>query len=323
MFEFSGKKLIESFIKKSLDQTKMLFCTENYEVKDTKIENVMFENIGNYEYLTKWLEENKDDIPIQLGGLYDYTQDSDAKKKNMIPGKMNYKASLWFRKVASLHYAYHKYIKTGKFNILIWVDSDCFFVKNFNKIWAINLFKGKNGFVMMGKRRLESQTGVESGLWGIRNKFTFLEDLFRMYDKKRYKRSLYWGDGHVMGFLLRSPIFFEKYNIIDLAKGSKNSNVMTFIKEIKNFIVHTKGLHFAENIDYKKDHDPQNLKKFNSKKRKKQKQLNELKAIEKNMCRSKITTEILGEGVVVNRKTPRINKSQLQIKYGQLSSEDD
>lgn len=305
MFEFSGKRLVQSFLDMSTDKTTMLFCTENYKIEDDeKHSNVIFEDIGNYEFLTNWLEENKDIIPIQLGGEYDHTTDPQAQDKHMIPGKMNYKASLWFRKVSALHYAYHKYIKTGEFNTLIWVDSDCFFINNINIGWAINLFKGKNGFIMMGNRRQKQQIGVESGLWGIRDKYDFLEDIFRTYEKKRYQRSLYWGDGHVMGYLLRRPMFLEKYGLVDLAEELIANRVMSFVPEINKVIIHAKGQHFIENIDYEKDLT--NYKKKNYRFNKKP-----------------VSKETFTGDKLSLRTTPRISKSALKIKYGQLFPKDD
>ena len=101
----------------------MLYLTEDFKLNINK-DNLIEYDILNHKFLIDWLEKFKYLIPKELGGDYDVksnkynfmTSKSEYKiQNNLFKGDWNFKASLWFRKIASLHYAYETF--KDKYNL--------------------------------------------------------------------------------------------------------------------------------------------------------------------------------------------------------------
>lgn len=238
MYNFNGKKLLTSFL--NYTNYKIIYFTENFNL-DIENERIISVKLENYKYLLTWLHNNRNIIPKKYKG------NCPNDDKIFINNPYNDKTCLWFRKIASLHYVYHNYLTTKKFNGMIWIDNDCEILNNINKNLIKNyLFNEKEIFICMGKQRKKDKRGVESGFWGIKNNFSFLEDIFDTYNSKNYKKSLYWGDGHIMGFLIEKNK--NKYSINDLSKNSNTGNVILNTEPLNKYIVHHKGKHTKNDL---------------------------------------------------------------------------
>ena len=153
MFDFSGKYLVESFLKFQKDD--LLYFTENFDLpKDIiKNENIYIKNIENDYNLVSWLKKYSKFIPIEFGGDYDYKNDKDSIDNFLSPIKTkdwNYKASLWFRKIVAL-YNSSKFF--DNYNYIIWIDNDCVIKKNININFLEKMFDKKNVFYFLGKKK--------------------------------------------------------------------------------------------------------------------------------------------------------------------------
>lgn len=251
MFEFSGRKLLNSFYKFKDPQSKMIYITENFTIPFHEYPDILQDDLSGNLELKEWLDENKDIIPKSLGGFLD----DNKIFKTQILGKgknrgFNFKASLWFRKVIAVRLVINKYMKD--FDLLIWIDNDCEILKFLDNNFYNSLFKNneQNVFVCYGENRKIRPCGVETGFFGIRNDFTIWKDLFQLFKSKEFKKSDRWGDGNVLGYLLNQNNNMKKYKVNDLGKGKLEFNIMNSIPQ-KDYLVHYKGLHRRNRIDFK------------------------------------------------------------------------
>ena len=248
MYDFSGKKLVSSFLKYQKNNT-LVYLTENFKL-DSNHSNIIEYDIVKYPFLLNWLDKYKDIIPLQFGGQYDYNKDKDALKKGLYPKKTkdwNYKCSLWFRKIASLHYVRNNCM-SNDIDKIIWIDNDCEIKSEINDSFIKKIFNNKSMFYFLGDRRKSMDFGVESGFigWNNTDNFIFLEILFEYYINGKFKKLKRWDDGYIIKYILENDL--KKYGN-DIAKGSSLINVME-IDTIKKYIVHHKGVHWKKNIDY-------------------------------------------------------------------------
>lgn len=165
MYYFSGINFLESFIKHNSEYD-LLYCTENFDLEEKyiKYQNIFTYDLENSEYLDKFIHKFKYLIPYNLGGK-NKTMDSLIKEKKI--NIWNYKASLWFRKIASLEIALNF---NNKYNTIIWIDIDTLILNNFDDYFLNNLFKDKKIFYFLGETRNKSDTGIESGFIGFKSK---------------------------------------------------------------------------------------------------------------------------------------------------------
>ena len=247
MYDFSGKKMLKSFIKHQKNN-KLIYCTENFKL-DIKHDNIIEYDIMNHDFLLKWLKKFEHIIPKQFGGKYDHTKDKHCRKKGLIPVKTkdwNYKASLWFRKVASLHYAVTNF---NNYKYIIWIDCDCVLQNEIDEQFLKYLFNNTNMFYFLGKKRKSIDLGVESGFigWNNSNNYLFLKKLFDFYMSGKFIKVKRWDDGYIIRHLLAT----NNIKTNDVAVKSHEINVMN-TKKIKKIIIHNKGIHWRNNVDYKK-----------------------------------------------------------------------
>lgn len=251
MYNLSGLKLINSFIKYQEDST-LLYLTENFELPIKK-SNILEFDISQYLFLLNWLKKNKNIIPIEFGGKYDYKIDRHSKSKYMIPQNLydwNYKSSLWFRKIAALHYALTKYRYT--YDYIIWIDNDCEIKQKFDEDFIKYLFNDRDFFYFLGRHRVQINFGVESGFMGFSRKGYFiLELLFDYYESNKFTKEIRWDDGWIFKIII--TILYKNYNYKGHDVGSyylKNDNNVMMIENVQKYIIHYKGIHWKENIDY-------------------------------------------------------------------------
>lgn len=241
MYDANGKNLTESFIQFcNMNNSKLLYCTENFNIDITN-DKILSAEISDYSFLTQWQNKFKSYIPYEFGGCYDI---KNTPKVHIPLHSARYKASLWFRKIVSLHYAYTNF----KFKQLIWIDNDCILTSNITNELLDQLFITKDAFICYGDFRKKSVVGVETGFFGIKNNFSLLQDLFDAYTTGEFINTINWGDGHVLAHIIHKNE--TKYSINDLGSGIYEQHIMNFIPILKTFIVHKKGFYRKNDIDY-------------------------------------------------------------------------
>lgn len=254
MYHLSGKLLLDSFIKYQ-PCGDLLYITENFKLVE-EIENrsnLLQYDISNYPFLINWLQKYQNYIPIELGGRYNYKLDKMSSKRFLSPIKTqdwNYKASLWFRKIASLHYAISNY---SQYDRIIWIDNDCEIKQNMNSVFINQLFSNKDFFYFLGNRRNKMNLGIEAGFMGFNKPYGFkiLDILFDYYQTGKFLMETRWDDGWIFKIICQKLKHSNKYNGNDLGLlvNNKDSNVMD-MEPYNQYIIHKKGSHWRNNIDY-------------------------------------------------------------------------
>ena len=136
LYKLSATRLINSFLGLKIEGDLLLTYEVNNKndnyidfLKHLDCSKIKLYNLSEDEYLNNWLNENKEFIPKLYGGNYDSSKSSIVIQKLMnLNNFYNPKASLWFRKIASLNYALKNY--SENYDYVIWIDIDCFF-KNY------------------------------------------------------------------------------------------------------------------------------------------------------------------------------------------------
>lgn len=244
MYDKQGKVFLDSFFKYQNDD--LLYLTENFKL-DINKENLIESDILNHKFLIDWLEKFKYLIPKELNGEYDIQSNkynfmtpktTYNVENNLFKGDWNFKASLWFRKIASLHYAYERF--KDKYDIFIWIDIDSLINKKINKVYINKLFNNKDFFYNHKNGREKKDYGIEAGFMGCR-KYEMLLDIFKCYTCGDFEKFNRWDDGYI----IKQIIFAEKY---------KNSiNNISDNYNIEDYIIHLKGIHWRNKIDYERD----------------------------------------------------------------------
>jgi hypothetical protein len=241
MYKSSGKALINSFIH-TKQYGDLLVCYENFNFKDDSSKHIYGFDISKYNYLLKWLENNKDIIPKYLGG----TATQKLMPKAFTPA--NRKASRWFRKIASLYYALNVFVQ-DKYDIIVWIDSDCYFKQQLPFEIYSKAFQNNAGvFYHLGLKRNIDDKGVESGFIGFykkNNGFNFLQQLFDTYNTefRKYNR---WDDGYIIKMVINNNINLQNIKVNDLIFQESNSKYERNVLKLGifgNYIHHNKGIH--------------------------------------------------------------------------------
>jgi len=242
MFDLTGKNMISSFFHHNPDQ-KLLFTTECYSFDNSKYNNLLQYDIMTYPFLLEWLEKFSYLIPTQFGGSYDHCTEKysymSPKTKNAVAsgtwkGDWNYKASLWFRKIASLHYAYEIYKQ--QYDVIVWIDCDSTVNQSLANTSIQTLLNGKEFFCIFNIARLKHDYGIESGFCGWRTDSNFLPDLFQKYISGAFELYSRWDDGYVIRKLIEESYVAKAHLIVS-----------------SNLVTHIKGIHWRTHTDYERD----------------------------------------------------------------------
>ena len=242
IYQISGVRLILSYLKFKIDSDLLITYEGNNLFLDNLIkkhERIKYYNLNNYDYLNNWLKENEDIIPTKYGGKYkpyQFNNEIDVKLLN----KFNMKASLWFRKIASLKYALDNYKNNYKY--IIWIDADAFFIQNLSNQYVYNIFNNTYCFYHLGLyRAIKTLCSVESGLIGFKSNdgYKLLYEIIDKYNNKEFMKYERWDDGHIIGnVIIDSDI--KTYDVINSIL--EDLNVMNF-GPFKDYIKHLKGTH--------------------------------------------------------------------------------
>lgn len=262
IYKYSGIRLINSFLKFNIN-TDLLTTTEGQYSFDKlneitqKYTNIKTFNLNNYDYLNDWLQENKNIIPIKYGGLFNFKhkkKDINVKLLNVF----NQKASLWFRKVASLKYALDNY--KDEYDYIIWIDADTAFLKHLSNDYMIQQFRNNSCFYHLGAlRAIQTLFSIESGLIGFKkgDGYQLIQDIVDEYSDKKFLKYARWDDGHIMG----QVIINSNIKSVDLINPNKKLSQIECMNPMeygpfKKYVKHFKGSHHSNQkiqIRLKKD----------------------------------------------------------------------
>jgi hypothetical protein len=234
MYNVSGKILIDSFLEHNIDG-KLLVCYEDFDYQNNN-SNILTYGLHTSKYLNTWLRKNKDIIPEFLGGT--------CRSAHILNNEWNRKASRWFRKIASLEYALSKYQK--KYDIIMWIDSDCKILNNFSSQFISDLFLDNAVIYHLGSNRAHNNMGVESSIIGFNKKtngYDFLYKIILCYSSGEFKKSHRWDDGWIFRILIEQ----NKFKCRDLVVKPYKNYVIEY-GAFKGLITHDKGLHKRLNI---------------------------------------------------------------------------
>jgi hypothetical protein len=245
LYEKTGKEMVESFFKHN-PELKLLVCYEefNYNQHDM-YPNLIKYNLVDSKFLNNWLKDNLDVIPESFGGK--------------VPDKKfdvwNFRASKWFRKIASFQIALTLY--GNQYNSLVWIDCDSLIQNQFPLSLISDIFSDGNNqdmvdvFYHFGEERRKINTGFESGVIGFRqgNGYKVLEKVFECYVSKYYRNIIRWDDGYVFRIIIEA---LESKNLVKTVDLIDNKHILHKVGKkrdainkgiFSNYIIHKKGVH--------------------------------------------------------------------------------
>lgn len=253
IYKLSGIRLIQSFIEHNIS-TDFLITTEGEYSFDKlneisqKYSTIKLFNMNHYDYLNNWLEENKDIIPVKYNGLFENNNHIDDNINIKLLNNFNQKASLWFRKIASLKYALDNF--KNEYDYIIWIDADTAFLKPLSNDYIIEQFNSTNCFYHLGlERAKKTLCSIESGFIGFKKKhgYKLIQMIVNEYCDKKFIKYLRWDDGHIMGqVIINSNIKSFDVAIYNTNRCMHPMNHGPFNK----YIIHFKGSHHC-NEKYK------------------------------------------------------------------------
>lgn len=239
LYDASGKTLIDSMINhKIFTNSDILIGYESFTFNPDNTSILHFD-VMQYPFMTEWLIMNTDIIPVEFGGSCVASKTPLSKK---VYEYWNKKASLWFRKVATLHYAYTNY--KDKYDYIIWIDCDAYFINHIPVSLYDSIFKNFDMFYHMGLYREQVDYGFETGFMGFNKKgLLVLETTFKYYVSKLFRELRRWDDGYVIKIVtnaLHAQIRAHDM-VTENVKGKRLDAINKGI--FKNYIVHAKGVH--------------------------------------------------------------------------------
>ena len=229
LYEVTGKNLLESFAHNKIDGD--LLIAHEDELDIPKYKKFLFHNLDNDDYLQGWLEENKDIIPVELGGTHDGEFDHKFHKRT----------SQWFRKIAALHHAV-----SLDYEKIIFLDCDVVFLQHLTEEKIEEVFDGHSAFYHLGPHRALKGTGVESGIIGFditKNGRKLLEKVFEKYKDGSFKNYMRWDDAWMFTAAIEeNPNIKTK----DIASERSGSGHVVKDGKLSEYLAHFKGIHWRK-----------------------------------------------------------------------------
>jgi len=253
LFKASGHNMINSFIQHKIEGDLFVgyesFNFSQYITSESH-PNILSSDIMEYDFLKDWIQNNKDVIPVIFGGNMKPTSDGpppDGNKilQNKVYTYWNKKASLWFRKVATMLFALNKYGEL--YDCIVWVDCDCLFLKQLPSAIIENIFKISDVFYHQGQYRNLKDFGFETGLIGFKKGagYDIIKDVCNMYQTRKYIDLNRWDDGYVFKIIIQKLTNKNKIKSIDLVDNGKKGKRLDAINKglFVEFVIHNKGMH--------------------------------------------------------------------------------
>lgn len=246
MFDASAYRLLESFAR--VEQPGHLLSCYEGEIPLPRSLHLLWENLDEYEPLQTWLKNNRDVMPVHLGGR---VEKCNCPGRNELHGRhrkgcsfqyMNRNASRFFRKVASLYLASSSPVYENV-RYLLWVDADVVFKKALPLAVIQEKLDGAALFYFRGHR-----PGVESGVLAFdleRGGRDFLFKMWQQYWRRKYLNYERWDDGFQWGVLLDKGLGPGRDQVHPTRYRNKTNNVMPTCW-IHEYLEHRKGEHSSQ-----------------------------------------------------------------------------
>ena len=239
MFRLSGQRLIDSFLRYGIDQDGDLLCTvEGFHLPTDGNPSILQYDLDNSKFLQQWTEKYSYLIPSELNVGGSATPENYPKAYN----RWNYRAALWFRKIAALQYALETYAPSYK--RIVWIDSDCTWTQPFpSEFWKD--FDRHRCLYHYGPIRDRVGHGIESGLLVFNpTGYYILERVFKMYLDGAFQGCKRWDDG----WIFKKVILKEPKGCVDLVryplpKGVKTETEVIMRGPFRDYVRHEKGRH--------------------------------------------------------------------------------
>jgi len=252
LWNICGSALVESFLSVKVNGNLLVTYENNLSNVVIKTANsysdpspIMLYNLDNDKILSKWLDDNKDIIPKELGGLVgpcncklgkDIWKTCDHKK-GCLRTYYNFRASQWFRKIIALKYA----LTLSEFKMIVFVDADVTFLQQIPKPLLLEAFGDTGMFYHLGEKRRKVDLGIEAGFIGWREKHQGFELLQLMIDyflDGRFRKYERFDDGYVIKKVIEEN---PQYPTRDLVKNQKGPKEAIQHGLFSSYIRHNKG----------------------------------------------------------------------------------
>jgi len=247
LYEATGRHLINTFENYTSD--KLLIGGEDLDAAIFTSRRIFYYDLKKSKLLTTWLKTHEDIIPLTLGGKASpcncpdpYARSERDHKKGCYHTWFNRNMSRWFRKIATLHFALlginqGKSLGIDNNKYLIWIDSDCEFLRPTSFDFIDNIAKDYDVCFMKSKKRRVMEAGFI--IYNLeKNGGVFLEKLFKyyMYD---FLHLIRWDDSYVIQKLL----FTKDFKSLDIAFDTSGHNDVIMHSLVGKHIMHHKGTH--------------------------------------------------------------------------------
>ena len=266
LYEHSGKKLIETFIKNNVpgemfiaheDKLASTVMSQEYMLGGRSDSTVWLSDLEKSKQLASWLYVNRDIIPKHLGGESTVCKckggaNPSPGTKHSNPGChwtwWNRNASRWFRKIPALESAFnlnegHRYI--------IWIDCDCYFTEQASEFTWDKIAKGSPGFYMQSPKRKVLEGGIVGYDSGCKVARAVHEEIQLSYESGDFRRHDRWDDSFIVQVALETvrARYLKKKQFVDIASHvtEKSGHVVEY-SLIGKYVRHNKGEHARKGL---------------------------------------------------------------------------
>lgn len=249
MWEASGRDMLQSFL--STNTLGSVFVgAENVDFRAfpavTNNPKVLIHAIDKDPLLVKTLVDNKDVIPLHLGGRHSrpecrckggpFPPHYKHHKMPCVGHWFNKNFFRWFRKLVTLDAAFKQHPTT---DVVIWVDSDCRFIRSVTEAAVFGWFNGAGCFYFKNKRPV-----MEAGIVGY-NKHaggrTLFDVFLARYTSKKFRNDQRWDDSYQLQLAIAEVSALV--NSVDLAMSVGAHAAVVDDSVVGSYIVHSKGRH--------------------------------------------------------------------------------
>lgn len=241
MYHATGVHLVRSFRESQTEGT-LLLCHENLtgQIHDDEAARILVYDLGESALLGEWLERNRDIIPPSLGGTAQRCRCPKPANPDVDHvrgcawGWFNKTASRWFRKIAALDYARG----LQGYDALVWLDSDCRFVRTL-PLEEVDCWFGEAAAFYL---KSPDREVIESGVIGFRLNGAgrrLIQSVVDRYRSGDFRSDLRWDDGYQFQLCLHHA----GVPCVDLARRASAHGDVVAHSPVGRYLGHSKGIH--------------------------------------------------------------------------------
>jgi len=243
IYKHSGKHLLESFSKFNI-QADLLIGYED-DISANLVPYLTYD-ISKDQILKDWIEKYKDIIPIQYGGTYPTCGRPHCKDpkdiwkghtSKCLNGGYNSRASKWFRKLITL-----KEIINSHYRYVVWIDSDCQFIKQLPFDVIDKICKGFACSYHWGNYRPKRELPIETGLVVFdmaAGGNQVILDWFNSYITGEFKNYPLWSDSHMLEVAIQKS--GKNQDLMHLPGSQAHRSRVVEFGPFQKYIKHDKG----------------------------------------------------------------------------------